>query len=226
MLFQKIENRSENWLIAKSFIDGNGLKLAEKITEQVLNNVGYSLDLSVEIEYELFWKGCRDYCDRLEKKSQNSGFRNRALDFYEKNFNNLPDKIKEFNEKSNSPKLRINDDNYVVNEERLINNLYNTEIDIVIKAGSYLLIGEVKHTQTFGADSSHVLVHQLVRQYVMASILIEELFELGILNEKCTVIPFIIADENSSAKKTGQVKLLQHLKLLNEKNVISWKELI
>jgi hypothetical protein len=81
-----------------------------------------------------------------------------------------------------------------------------------------MLIGEVKHTQTFGADSKLIIVHQLVRQYIMASILAEELSQHK--NEKCIVIPFVIADSN--AIKTGQVKLLQYLGWLNINNLLPW----
>lgn len=57
-------------------------------------------------------------------------------------------------------------------EENLYNNLLNTEIDIVLQTDTHLCIGEAKSSQKLDATSTHVLMHQLIRQYVMARILV------------------------------------------------------
>ena len=56
--------------------------------------------------------------------------------------------------------------------QRLLNNLLNTEIDVVVKSPERLYIGEAKYKSGFHADGNLVLVHQIVRQYVMARLLI------------------------------------------------------
>ena len=60
------------------------------------------------------------------------------------------------------------------------NNLVNTEIDIVLQSPNHLFIGEAKHEMTFGANGRLVLVHQLIRQYVMAKILMDRLESDGL----------------------------------------------
>lgn len=216
----KIVNKSENWRIAKLFINGSGEKVAKSIAEKVLLNC--NLPNSTSIEYELFWKGYRDYCDHIDGKGRNVDIKDRALQVYNAKFKSLRAEIEKYNA-SYFPRLNLDDcgRNYTVSSESIddfFRNLYNTEIDIVIRAGDCFLIGEVKHTQSFSADSGHILVHQLLRQYVVASIILEEISRME--SKKFRVIPFIIADGN--AKNTGQIKLLQHLGWLNEKNIFSW----
>ena len=48
-----------------------------------------------------------------------------------------------------------------------MNSLLGTEVDVVLETPKHLFIGEVKHESTFEADGKLVLVHQLMRQYVM-----------------------------------------------------------
>ena len=55
---------------------------------------------------------------------------------------------------------------------RLVNNLKNTEVDIVLETHDRIFIGEAKCESDLGADSELVLVHQLIRQYVATRILI------------------------------------------------------
>lgn len=219
----QIQNRSENWRLAKAFINGGGVLLARSISDRVLSNSQHRSNTK-DIEYELFWTGYRDYCDNVEDKLRNPELGNRALHFYTEHFNNLYENIEEYNQ-NNSPSLEIEREknNYTVNRETLgdfLKNLYYTEIDIVIRIENFLLIGEVKHTQTFGSKSEHVLVHQLVRQYVMASILTKELSERD--NTAYTVVPFIIAN---NIERNGQVRLLESLGWLHRDNIIPWESI-
>ena len=145
-------------------------------------------------------------------------------------FPHLRDQIENYNLQANSNEHKVNlkeADNYICEQtkkssEKLYNNLLNTEIDVVLNAPGFLLIGEVKHEQTFGANSRHLLPHQLVRQYVMASIVVDMIEEERQQDTRIKVIPFIIGDNLS---KYAQVRLLQYLKLLVPQNVISWSEL-
>ena len=70
----------------------------------------------------------------------------------------------------------------------LVNNLVNAEIDIVLESPEHLYIGEAKYESGFGRDGKLVLVHQLVRQYVMAKVLLDVL--------KCNkeVVPFVVVE--------------------------------
>ena len=65
-----------------------------------------------------------------------------------------------------NPKIRgLKDHNYATAGEevkkKLVDNLRNTEFDIVLQTRDFLFIGEAKHESTFHASSSFVLVHQL-----------------------------------------------------------------
>ena len=63
---------------------------------------------------------------------------------------------------------------------------------------------EAKHEMSCGGDGNLVLVHQLMRQYVMARILVEYLPNPS----KKVVIPFVIGDKIENMKKTFQDKFM------------------
>ena len=101
-------------------------------------------------------------------------------------------------------------------ESRLTNNLLGTEIDVVLETPKHLFIGEVKHGSTFGADGKLVLVHQLIRQYVTATILLQ------IAGEHKEVIPFVVGDSTDYLKKTSQVRFMIRQGWLSQANVLDW----
>jgi len=218
-----VENRSENWRLAKAFIDKKDNFLEYKIADIVLSNCNQKI--SGQLSYEFFWTGFRDYCHSVSIAKKNSALGFRVVDYYQKTFSNLLDNIHQYNITENNPKLKLNNPeiNYVVNEETkniFLNNLYYTEVDIIIRAGSNLLIGEVKSTQTFGSNSKHVLVHQLLRQYIMVSTLVNEKQFQEKHNCIFTIIPFVIANRN--AERTAQVKIMKNLGWLVRGNVLNW----
>lgn len=111
--------------------------------------------------------------------------------------------------------------------DNFYDNLRNTEIDIVLHARDsngreYLLIGEAKHTQTFGVDSKLVLVHQLIRQFVMATIL------MRILDRDILIIPFVLCDNNKveSVRKKAQVCFMasEGIWYMSKRNILGWDE--
>ena len=127
--------------------------------------------------------------------------------------------------KSLQKSLRLPDDkNYNVSteggEESLYNNLVNTEIDIVLETPKHLFIGEAKHEMTFGANGSLVLVHQLIRQYVMAKILVDLAVESD--DPKKEVVPFVVGDNIEELKKKHQVKFMLAQRWLKKENILSW----
>ena len=166
--------------------------------------------------------------DHLKKEGRSiSGLFDCFASIYLKHFCHLREEIKQFTG------LKIDKDcNYDVSEpyriklsgrdsDKLSNNLFYTEIDIVIQTPNYLIIGEAKGESSLSAKSDYVLVHQLIRQYVMTTILIE----LSASTQKYTkkeIVPFIVADNVAELNRKRQVKFMCKKGWLNEKNVLSW----
>ena len=61
-----------------------------------------------------------------------------------------------------------------------------------------------------------VLVHQLIRQYVTATILLQ------IAGEHKEVIPFVVGDSTDYLKKTSQVRFMISQGWLSQANVLDW----
>lgn len=101
---------------------------------------------------------------------------------------------------------------------RLGNNLVNAEIDIVLETPNFLFIGETKLESGLGYGGSDVLVHQLIRQNVMAWILICERSD----NRK--VVPFIVRREPEGREQL-QVEFMKKQGWLPKGNVLSWEEI-
>ncbi|REL27514.1 hypothetical protein DXX93_13735 [Thalassotalea euphylliae] len=217
-----INNRSESWRISRQFILG-GYGLSNKLANKVVSNVGQ--ELSGEVELELFWTGFRDYCHSQSITLENKSLLNEVGIAFEKNFSTLFEQVESFN-KRNTVKLRIDSSkhNYRLNNQslcKLVKNLYHTEIDIVISTGNSLLVGEVKSEVSFNANSEYVLVHQLIRQYVMATILVHL---LNINGQNITQItPFVIAEKNVS--RSAQVRFMIDSGWLHQSNIFDWSVL-
>ena len=166
-----IENRTENWKTARCFApfftcDSARATLAQKLGEP-------EDTLGRDIQIELFWKGVRDYLKKEKRKTK--GLRCEFAQSYSKCFQGLRDEIEDFNGFND-----LKDCNYDASKKyptrisELSDNLRNTEIDIVLQTPKHLFIGEAKHEEDgFGTDGSYILVHQLIRQYVMAEILVD-----------------------------------------------------
>ena len=102
--------------------------------------------------------------------------------------------------------------------EALYKNLRNTEIDIVLETRERLYIGEAKDESGFGANGNLVLAHQLIRQYVMAKILLE--LKGG---SQSKVVPFIVRNE-PKGKNPAQIQFMKSRGWLKEGNILTWKE--
>lgn len=225
---QYVPNRTENWKTARVFApyicpDGKPkvIDLANRIVSNAKNKgIAFSND---EVHLELFWKGFRDYCNSKHITKNNSEFKDKTIQIYKSLFRNLRKDIEKYNEYGIDV-LTLRPGYYVANtsesKQKLFANLFNTEIDVVISIPGFLLIGEAKDEQPFGARSKHVLTHQLVRQYVMASILCKLIEEES--GQKTEVIPFIIGDD---LDKYAQIKLLKYMNWIDQDNIISWEKL-
>lgn len=215
-----IKNRTENWKTAESFAsffkDKSALAaLAKRVGESVE-------DSQTDLQIELFWRGVRDY---LKKKNKS------ISELYDlvgsarlKRFGCLRQDAIDFG-------LNVGEDwNYDVcnrypitlsgkDSDKLSNNLFYTEIDIVIQTPNCLLIGEAKGESTFDAKSKYVLVHQLIRQYVTATILVD------LTSIKKNVVPFVVGESSKldSIRNNAQISFMIDQGWLKEKNILSWK---
>ena len=199
-----IENRTENWKSAQLLRARSEAGLARRLGEPDVTPAD-------DIRIELFWYGVRDSERHLE----------RAVAIYHSEFADLRQQICDFKQQ---PFRALKSHNYVVSQETqkdFLNNLRNTEIDIVLETPKRLFIGEAKHESGFGGDGKLILVHQLVRQFVTVTIL------LDILDKKKEVVPFVVADADKlgSVKNTAQVKFMVAQGWLKAENVLSWREI-
>ena len=103
---------------------------------------------------------------------------------------------------------KLDHHNYDISTEELtvnlVNNLANTEAAVVLETPNHLFIGEANHEMTFGGNGDLVLVHQLIRQYVMANIQIE----FSQTRDRKEVIPFVVGDSIDKMKKAAQVRFM------------------
>ena len=235
-----IDNRTENWRTARIFC---GLS-DERQLDFVNLLVTKSDSDTTWTNMELFWRGVRDHrhmlikreVDRLGAEGERENEIAEEVDgsladefwkHYKRCFGDLRDQVSKWK------KLRplVRPQNYGMSEdfrnakkqslkELLYNNLRNTEIDIVFETDNHLFIGEAKYESDFGADGELVLVHQLIRQFVTASLLVKS--QRGGVKE---VVPFLIVGDRDWAMKTGQVGLMRCRRWLSEENIWTWEEL-
>ena len=213
-----IKNRTENWSMVNQLLGGGISSVAHRL-KCALDGGSCFQSTTEPLEMEFFWYGYRDYI----KSSQSNGkdFYNKMVQRYNKLFPNLRSDIENFVKETND--LRpVSGHNYVANKEtskKLFNNLLHTEIDIILETNDNIYIGEVKDSQNFDAKSKYVLVHQLLRQYVMVSMLVDE------INVYKNLVPFIIGNDDS-IKRKGQVYLMKRLGYLKSNNVLCWPDII
>ena len=212
-----ITNRTENWKTARHFVplckDGDALlALVQRLGEPE----GL---LPSEVGIELFWKGVRDYLHE-----HNSGSEHDPEDWarrYECLFPNLSQRCfgRLHGRENYDRKQWARQENWA---KKLFANLCNTEVDVVIETPSSLFIGEAKHEMGFGADRRLVLVHQLIRQYVTASVLADKLKCEGQGERK--IVPFVVVDDVKRSRRFEQVRFMCRQGWLRKENVLGWKE--
>ena len=171
-----ITNRTEDWKTAMTFApffkcDSAHTRLANRLLEPLGEYDGVKLG---NAKIELFWYGMRDSVHKSGMKSEASTYQYFA-DHYNCRFYDLPELIEEAQDAQNLRLTLPKSWNYKPDgkEKSLYNNLYNTEIDIVLETPKHLFIGEAKHESDLGTKGERVLVHQLIRQYVMTRILVD-----------------------------------------------------
>ena len=200
-----IENKSENWKTARCLaplFGDRAIRLARRLGEP-------DSTASEDVRLELFWKGVRDYrTDDGRKCGENSLVRS-----YGSQFDTLRKSVKEFGQFQ-----PLRPDNYKADseerEKKLTENLFNTEIDIVLESPTRLYVGEAKYTGKLHANAGYVLVHQLIRQYVMARIVVD------ISGCDKTVIPFVVG----ANRKRRQIEFMIGAKLMLKSHVLNWED--
>ena len=207
-----INNRTENWKTAETFLglsNDNIAGLAARI-------VGQGQSVKKPATLELFWHGARDYIH-----GKHGAWKNVFAQEYQSVFGNLARELENY-----AGFRKLNAWNYDVSREErkqgLYDNLVGTEIDIVIETSNHLLIGEAKdETDSFNTDGNYVLVHQLVRQYVMAQILVN----LTCPSKK--VVPFIVGSTQGlpRMKQRDQFKFMVARGWLKKDNVLTWDDI-
>ena len=210
-----IKNRTENWKTACEFSplfrDREArLKLAEKLHFSSTSETG-------DVSLELYWNGIRDYLSKINEKREN--FDNRFASSFEKLFPRLRHKVDKFGKFRSLKDFHYRVPTTAEHKRVLRNNLYYTEIDIVLESPDCLFIGEAKHESPYDSDGGDVLMHQLVRQYVMAKILVDQ------LSVEKKVVPFVVGDNSDNLKRRLQVQFLIEIGWLRGENVLAWDKI-
>ena len=217
----RIENRTENWKTAsclRPFFSDQAVRLARRLGEPQATS-------AADVKLELYWKGVRDWCAGRNKEECGK----RLVDSCRRLFPDLRLRIKRYGHFRD-----LRDGSYDVSSEdqraQLVTNLVNTEIDIVLESPGHLYIGEAKYKSGFHAGGKLVLVHQLVRQYVVANVLVDV---LGCDRE---VVPFVVveqAERRSGPKEKAeepadwphQVRFMVEQGWMDAGNRLTWDDL-
>ena len=215
MAILEITNRTENWKTARYFAPLFGYRSVWLARRLLLEKERARLEPGA-VRLELFWRGMRDYFHQDEKKLEAEvGTLART---YSDLFPSLREEIETF---GGFQELREGNYNVAPRDgpSRLASNLRNTEIDIVLESPNHLFVGEAKHLSRFGASGDDLLTHQLIRQYVMACIL------LKVSGEGRNVVPFVVGDSRGDLKKPLQVQFMLDKGWLREENILEWSDI-
>ena len=214
------KNRTENWKTAREFLPF--FKNGDAKVSLVQRLVGRRYDVSSkQINLELFWFGVRDYIDYKVQLCHDSNEQTKVRESLKCKIlaasnEVLPD-VKNAIENFNS-KLLHKSKSYnpgPEDQDSLFNNLFHTEIDIVVETPDHLCIGEAKwETNEFGSYGEAVLVHQLIRQYVMAEVLLKA------IGRNLCVVPFVVLKNKDNRRR--QLRFMK-ANYMCECNVLDWE---
>lgn len=222
-----VRNRTENWKTARAFApflenEEARFRLANHVTRNAHGELDCSPD---EVKLELFWKGVRDYLQLKDEENPRSRNETREgryakvlIEAYKHRFKPLRDDIIKFASPALGKEWHYKADNEET-RRKLFNNLQGTEMDIILETPEYLFIGEAKDESNLGASGTLVLVHQLIRQYVTARVLLD--FS-GNTKKKAAL--FAVVSNRRSFLNTHQVKFVKNQGWLCSENVLTWDE--
>ena len=206
-----IENRTENWRTARylwPFCGERAIRLACRLGEP--QNTP-----AADVKLELYWKGVRDWCAGRNKAQCEE----RLVESCRQQFQDLRQRIGRY---GHFRPLRDGEGNYAISSEehrtKLVTNMLNTEIDIVLESPTRLYIGEAKSESSFHASGRLVLVHQLIRQYVMAKVLVD------VTGSGREVVPFVVLD-GTRGRLSHQVRFMVAQGWMRSENCLIWDTL-
>ena len=206
-----INNRTENWKTVQHF---HGLSDAAKV--DLVRRLGEPKGTAADqVSLELFWCGVRDHEKEHGVDSE------KLIRIYEERFGKLREQIAG---RDYTPRLQLNKDrNYqprtMADYDRLVSNVKNTEVDIALETPGCIFIGEAKYESPLDANSKYVLVHQLIRQYVTISILVD------LVGRHKRVVPFVVTEDEESLRNSGQVAFMVRREWLAKGNVLTWGDI-
>ena len=215
-----IDNRTENWKTASHFAP---LVTSQDRRKALAVRLGEpnSVDRR-SVRLELFWKGVRDYI-AANQDTARALWAERFVESYDRLFSTLAVEILQSGRPFRQETSRAFNYNPHSSDaqRRLLNNLSNTEIDIVMETRGSLYIGEAKDESGLDAKAEYVLVHQIIREYVMARILVDQ---KGV-NKR--VVPFVVvnAEDRGAVLATAQVGFMVDQKWLDKDHVLTWSEI-
>lgn len=175
---------------------------------------------SEETKIELFWNGIRDHLAALKVVRNTPERREEFAQIYRSLFPNLRAQLieDEFNLSSTV--------NYNPSEESsktiLYHHIHGSETDVVLEAPGYLFVGEAKYGGTFHDYGNKVLVHQMIRQYVIASIILKVL-----KMDTVAIVPFFVGsdDDVEQLKNKGQINFMVKQGWIYRQNILSWGDI-
>ena len=206
-----IENWTENWRTARYFAP----LFEDAATELASRLGGPEVTSSQDVRLELFWHGMRDFLtkrvDENDKMNDREAWKCRIQASYRRLFRELRDDVQ-----SHRDFRPLKRHNYRVSERNgLYENLRHTEVDIAMETPRVLYIGEAKHKMDLDGDSSLVLVHQLIRQYVMAKILVD------LTQSGKDIVVFVVGVKDNQA----QVQFMIKRGWMKRCNILSWGDI-
>ena len=219
MSILRIVNRTENWKTAQHFC-----RLSEAQVLRLAKRLGNERGLQAgEVRLELFWSGVRDYLKREKRSAKDLA--DTFAESYSRLFPTLRQDVEDFDgfnplkdwnyDASRKYKTRYGD--------KLSDNLRFTEIDIVLETPRHLFVGESKEESRLGTAGSYVLVHQLIRQYVMAAILVDLVSSRDQYPRK-EIVPFAVVGDRDRFMATDQVNFMLRYYGLKSDNILTWEE--
>lgn len=205
ILGNKIINRTENWKTARVFCDLSGVQIV-RLVEKLGGEQGLTRD---QVQFELFWKGMRDYFSGFYEEAKES-CREAFAEHYISHFFGPLKKL------HNNYRISTGD---IKQTNTLFSNLFHTEIDIILETPTNLFIGEAKHQSSFRGNGDRVLVHQLIREYVMARILANH------LRSAKKIVPFVVWGRSKTQRKPKEVEFMIQQGWMRKENVLTWEEI-
>ncbi|MCY3646375.1 MAG: hypothetical protein OXH07_05340 [Chloroflexi bacterium] len=213
-----ITNRTENWKTARTFAPLFEYRSAW-LARRLLPHRERARIQPGDTHLELFWCGLRDHLHPEGNKLHDEAAT--LANIYSSLFGDLGKRVMGF--EAGSATFKAPEGSYDISREggpsKLASNLRHTEIDIVVESPSHLFIGEAKHESRLGADGKDFLTHQLIRQYVMACVL------LNLRGESRTVVPFVVGKKRNDLRRTLQVQFMIEQKWMREENVLEWSDI-